>query len=180
MDAAESIINYVFIDRAPLQQSLRVAGAPRALGEGNKSLANVGDAIIRTIMSVDCYYECLTIGAVQFHETMIMFILTIDDTGATTHHIQILANNARFAQLCDNSGITGCISNNPSQFNVVSNNTKATTLEAVVGAVFLDAGTRSLQEAKRVILALSIIQVTLLKPSTLFSYHKAQHRTGVG
>ncbi|KAI0141253.1 ribonuclease III domain-containing protein [Xylariaceae sp. FL1272] len=139
MELAQVLIGYHFANEALLQQALRVAGAPRALREGNKPLANVGDTVIHTVISVDCYHEGLTIGA-------------------TTQRIQTLANNARFAQLCDNSGLAGCIFNNPAQFNMVSDKTKATTLEAVVGAVFIDAGIRGFQEARRAMLALGIIQ----------------------
>ncbi|KAI1264034.1 ribonuclease III domain-containing protein [Xylariaceae sp. FL1019] len=161
MELAQNLINYDFVNEGLLQQVLRVAGAPGARDEGNKPLGKVGDTVINTVISVACYHEGLTIGA-------------------TTNRIQTLANNDRLAQLCDLSGLTGCIRNNSARWNMVSARTKATTLEAVVGAVFLDAGIQGIAAAKRVMLALDVIQVTLLKPSTPIHLLETEHRTGVG
>ncbi|KAH0428176.1 RNase [Colletotrichum camelliae] len=152
MSDAEEILGYDFKDPRWLWEALQAAGSPvtrvgtRSLREGNKQLAGLGDRIISVVIV-----------------TMAAFILTAG-TGDTNARLQSNANNERLARLCDTVGLTRCIVRNPSQQGMVSQRTKADTLEAVIGAVFKDGG---LEAAEEVIEHLDIIHlpVTFQTPS---------------
>ncbi|KAJ0351631.1 hypothetical protein COL26b_004524 [Colletotrichum chrysophilum] len=151
MSDAEEILGYDFKDPRWLWEALQAAGSPvtrvgtRSLRKGNKQLAGLGDRII----------------------SVVIVMTSVDDNisiGNTNARIQMCANNERLARLCDAVGLTRCIVRNPSQQGMVSQRTKADTLEAVVGAVFKDGG---LDVAEEVIEHLGIIDllVTLQTPS---------------
>ncbi|KAF4809534.1 Ribonuclease 3 [Colletotrichum tropicale] len=152
MSDAGEILGYDFKDPRWLWEALQAAGSPvtrvgtRSLREGNKRLAGLGDRIISAVIVMNAVDDNLSIG----------------DTNA---QIQMCANNERLARLCDAVGLTRCIVRNPSQQGMVSQRTKADTLEAVVGAVFKDGG---LDAAEEVIEHLGIIDllVTLQTPPT--------------
>ncbi|KAF4851755.1 Ribonuclease 3 [Colletotrichum siamense] len=137
-----------------LWEALQAAGSPvtrvgtRSLREGNKQLAGLGDRII----------------------SVVIVMTSVDDNisiGNTNARIQMCANNERLARLCDAVGLTRCIVRNPSQQGMVSQRTKADTLEAVVGAVFKDGG---LDAAEEVIERLGIIEL-LVTLQTLPTSH---------
>jgi ribonuclease-3 len=59
-DFAEDIIHYDFTNRAVLYEALRSAGALALTGrphrsDGNKDLAQIGDAVLRLILVTDGY-----------------------------------------------------------------------------------------------------------------------------
>ncbi|KAF4875267.1 Ribonuclease 3 [Colletotrichum siamense] len=143
MSDAEEILGYNFKDPRWLWEALQAAGSPvtrvgtRSLREGNKQLAGLGDRII----------------------SVVIVMMSVDDNisiGNTNARVQMCANNERLARLCDAVGLTRCIVRNPSQQGMVSQRTKADTLEAVVGAVFKDGG---LDAAEEVIEHLGIIDL---------------------
>lgn len=51
---------------------------------------------------------------------------------------RVITNN-NLAQVCINSGITPYINGNPSQLGLTPPKTRAATIEAILGAVFLDS-----------------------------------------
>lgn len=181
MSDAEEILGYDFKDPRWLWEALQAAGSPvtrvgtRSLREGNKQLAGLGDRIISVVivtMSVD---DNISIGifskrpSFKYRKTGRRPILTAE-TGNTNARIQMCANNERLARLCDAVGLTRCIVRNPSQQGMVSQRTKADTLEAVVGAVFKDGG---LDAAEEVIEHLGIIDLLVTLQTPLISHTKS-------
>ncbi|KAL4798328.1 ribonuclease III domain-containing protein [Aspergillus venezuelensis] len=99
--------------------------APGALGatttDGNKALAHIGDSGLDLVLRVEGYKRGLT----------------LDQIGPMTAAIVCNKNLAKrgFAL-----GLERYIRNNPSQGNMISERTMASTVEAIVGAYFLDQG----------------------------------------
>ncbi|KAI8315524.1 Ribonuclease 3 [Colletotrichum sp. SAR11_59] len=180
MSDAEEILGYDFKDPRWLWEALQAAGSPvarvgaRSLREGNKQLAGLGNRIVSVVivtMSVD---DNISIGILsrkplfKYRKKGRRPILTAE-TGNTNTRVQMCANNERLARLCDAVGLTRCIVRNPSQQGVVSQRTKADTLEAVVGAVFKDGG---LDAAEEVIEHLGIIDLLVTLQTASISHTK--------
>ncbi|KAI1339157.1 hypothetical protein F5Y15DRAFT_416467 [Xylariaceae sp. FL0016] len=63
-----------------------------------------------------------------------------ETTAEASRWLDTIANSMKLAGLCDEIGLADCINNNPSQQGTVSPKTKADTMEAVIGAAYVDAG----------------------------------------
>lgn len=125
--ACETIIGYQFQDPHICWEALQVAGSGvyrtggRNIANGNKRLAIVGDAAIDLVLSKD-WYESGT-----------------DEAQWTTTRLQLSSNeNLHSVGLVQN--LTGCINTNPLNPVAISKKIMAATVEAVIGAVFLDSG----------------------------------------
>ncbi|KAJ5947231.1 hypothetical protein N7466_000246 [Penicillium verhagenii] len=116
----EAIIHYSPRDPDLPMQSLEAAGSTTRR-EGNKRLAIIGDAIIRLILYVRGYESNAS---------------TMEMTNAQNTK----ACNAYLAQRGFSLGIDSCIRLNPSAQGVIPSRLMATTMEAIVGAVYLDSG----------------------------------------
>ncbi|KAI8192377.1 Ribonuclease 3 [Colletotrichum sp. SAR 10_65] len=171
MSDAEEILGYDFKDPRWLWEALQAAGSPvtrvgaRSLREGNKQLAGLGDRIISVVIVMTSVDDNTSIGisskkpSFKYSKKGRRPILTAE-TGNTNARVQMCANNERLSRLCDTVGLTRCIVRNPSQQGMVSQRTKADTLEAVVGAVFKDGG---LDAAEEVIEHLGIIDLLIFR-----------------
>jgi dsRNA-specific ribonuclease len=73
--------------------------------------------------------------------------------GDTTDALKSHASNDVLAGKCDENGLTPCVLPAPG-VRALANNTKATAVEAVIGAVFLDGG---YEASSRVMRALGLI-----------------------
>ncbi|KAI1085596.1 ribonuclease III domain-containing protein [Whalleya microplaca] len=141
---AQNICRYKFKSDDLLWEALQAAGSDvltlngRILTGGNKPLAGIGDAVINLATQLHCYQKGFTVG-----ET------------STFRSLQV--SNHRFALLFDQAGLTFCINANPSQNGMVSPSIKATTLEAIIGAVFKDGGDGGFKAATMVMGNLRIL-----------------------
>ncbi|KAI0446831.1 ribonuclease III domain-containing protein [Xylaria telfairii] len=124
---AQQILNYEFQNKDLLYEALQTPGLNTAssnentLVEGNKRLAGVGDAVITLVIKLDCYMMNRPIGEIS-------------------GLLQRVVSNYQFASKCVDTGLSVCIHTNPSQRGDISPRTLADTLEAVIGAVYLDGG----------------------------------------
>ncbi|KAI8213938.1 hypothetical protein K4K52_003036 [Colletotrichum sp. SAR 10_76] len=139
---AMTIIGYTFGDRDRLWEALQGKGSlvtqigGRQVRDNNRKMAMVGDGVITLVIRKDAY---------------------IDDhlpKGHANNRVATLANNERLEALCDHSGLTRCINVSPLHGGVVSRDNKSATVEAIVGAVWLDADETA---AERVMETLGII-----------------------
>ncbi|KAF4820512.1 Ribonuclease 3 [Colletotrichum siamense] len=125
---AMTIIGYTFGNRDRLWEALQGKGSlvtqigGRLLPDHNRKMAMVGDGIITSVIRIDAFNDDLM------------------TKGQTNRRVVTLANNERLISLCDDKGLTPCINVSPVNGGVVSRDNKSATVEAIVGAVFLDAG----------------------------------------
>ncbi|KAJ5665982.1 uncharacterized protein N7477_008430 [Penicillium maclennaniae] len=117
--AVEVIINYVFHDKSLLLRALEAAGAT-IVSQGNKRLALIGDAALRLVL-YEFGYE---------NEASIRDMTNAQNTRAT---------NENLAQIGFALALDVYIQLNPSAQGVVHARLMATTIEAIVGAVYLDS-----------------------------------------
>ncbi|KAI1202202.1 ribonuclease III domain-containing protein [Nemania serpens] len=135
---AQQIVNHEFQNEDLLWEALLTPGSRlngRVLTQGNKRLASLGDAVATMIIKHECYALDVSIGV-------------------TSEILQRVVNNPRLINICDEVGLTACINGNPAQRGNVSPQTCADTIEAIIGAVYLDAG---IDKAKSVMHLLRII-----------------------
>ncbi|KAF0331358.1 ribonuclease III [Colletotrichum asianum] len=138
---AITIIGYTFGDRDRLWEALQgkrslVTQIGGRQVRDNRKMAMVGDGVITLVIRKDAY---------------------IDNRLAKGHannRVVTLANNERLEALCDHSGLTRCINVSPLHGGVVSRDNKSSTVEAIVGAVWLDADETA---AERVMKKIGII-----------------------
>ncbi|GFF52847.1 hypothetical protein IFM51744_07950 [Aspergillus udagawae] len=121
-DSVEYIIHYDFTNRAILYEALRSAGALAMTGrayrsDGNKDLAQIGDAVMRLILVMDGYEA---------------------KAGYINQIVSSVASNSHLAQVGSKAGLENLILINPSQASV-SPGVMAQTVEAILGAVYLDS-----------------------------------------
>ncbi|EQB43741.1 hypothetical protein CGLO_17559 [Colletotrichum gloeosporioides Cg-14] len=143
-----AIIGYTFEDRERLWEALQgkgslvthIGGLP--VHEKNRMLALIGDKIVGLIIIRDEYRAGRT-------------------KGQATMRVSELACDSRLEALCDNIGLTQWINVSPFHGGLVSKDNKSATVEALVGAVFEEAGEAA---AKRVMQNMGIIEPTTTEP----------------
>ncbi|OOQ88755.1 RNAse III [Penicillium brasilianum] len=133
--AVELIINYVFHDQSLVLRALEAAGATMA-SEGNKRLALIGDAALRLVL-YELGYE---------DEASIRDMTTAQNTRAT---------NENLAEIGFSLGLNVYLLLNPSAQGAIHERLMATTVEAIIGAVYLDSN-RDLMAIRRLIIHLRI------------------------
>ncbi|KAF7117630.1 hypothetical protein CNMCM5793_006722 [Aspergillus hiratsukae] len=119
----ENIIQYSFTNRAILHEALRTPGAPVITGrphrsDGNKDLAQIGDAVLELVLVKDGYED--------------------NNVARGDRIVQSQASNRHLAHMGFKAGLESVILINPSQ-PTVSTGVMATTVEAILGAVYLDS-----------------------------------------
>ncbi|GKU16888.1 unnamed protein product, partial [Fusarium langsethiae] len=115
----EKILGYNFKNYALLEKALESAGVPchgNNKNEGNKPLAQVGDALIRLITLDDCFQEG-------------------KNTGQSEKICQKELSNCALQNVQQNCRLTPHIQTCPAQQGMVSRVTGATAVEALVAAV---------------------------------------------
>ncbi|KAJ5080947.1 hypothetical protein N7456_013657 [Penicillium angulare] len=137
ISAAEAIIGYVFHNDQLLVKALEAAGATPA-AQGNKRLALIGDAALRLILYELGYEDERSIG---------------DMTSAQNTR----ATNENLARIGFSLGLNAYIHLNPSAQGIVPGRLMATTVEAIIGAVYLDSN-KDVMTIRRLILHLCITQ----------------------
>lgn len=134
--AVEIIINYVFNVKALLQTALAAAGAS-ITRQDNKRLALIGDAVLRLVLHEFGFEQESSIGVMTMaHNTR--------------------ATNANLAKICVDLGIDAFIQLNPAAQGIIPERLKATTVEAIIGAVYLDCN-RDIATVRQLILHMNIV-----------------------
>ncbi|KAF4499426.1 ribonuclease iii [Fusarium agapanthi] len=119
----ENILGYEFKNDGLLEKALQSAGVPyqgNNKNEGNKRLAQVGDALIRLITLDDCFHEGKNIGQCE-------------------KICQRELSNCALQNVQQNCRLTPHIQTCPAQQGIVSRVTGATAVEALLGAVWYDS-----------------------------------------
>ncbi|KAK0736727.1 hypothetical protein B0T21DRAFT_288200, partial [Apiosordaria backusii] len=141
----DDIIKYRFRSEKLRNKATLAAGAPVSdvnvdgNKQGNKDLALVGDALIRLAIVDQGYAE----GARTGKEQVAVWSVTADRTFLSRGTV-VSYDLGRF------------VVKNPCQGKVVSRTTMASTVEALVGAVWLDSG-RNFEQVRAVMKRLGII-----------------------
>ncbi|GIJ87013.1 hypothetical protein Asppvi_005912 [Aspergillus pseudoviridinutans] len=139
-ESVEDIIHYDFTNRAILYEALRSAGAHAITGrayrpDGNKDLAQIGDAVLQLILVMDGYEAKAGRGYIN-------------------QIVSSVGSNPHLAQMGSNAGLENLILINPSQASV-SPGVMAQTVEAILGAVYLDSE-MDVQAVRAVMAALNL------------------------
>ena len=154
-----AILGRQFNDPNILTEALQAAGSSiryagtRAIPDGNKRLALIGDAVLKVAL-LDHWYPG---GASRGRSIMRLcdspvFNLVI---GSGDLIVQQVANNTNLSTIGRQNGLAAYVNTNPSQGGVISEKTLATTVEALLGAVYLDSG-NDLNAVKSVMRALGL------------------------
>ncbi|OOF93982.1 hypothetical protein ASPCADRAFT_209230 [Aspergillus carbonarius ITEM 5010] len=124
VDALQRIIGYTFTNQALLYEALHAAGgfyvSMAARRDGHKDLAQVGDAVLRMTLTLDGY---------QARKTR----LEISDT------ISSNASNPNLAATGFEKALNNFVIANPAQGRIISKGVMASTVEALIGAVYIDS-----------------------------------------
>ncbi|KAJ6148999.1 hypothetical protein N7471_000198 [Penicillium samsonianum] len=129
----EEKIKYRFTDRIWARKALQTSSAFNE--DGNKTLAMIGDAILRLVIVDHGHQEKKTRGEIS-------------------NMITRKASNAYLSDQGFDLGIGEFIIMNPSQF-VIGHNVMAATMEAIIGAVYLDCN-QQIQPCADVMAALDL------------------------
>ncbi|KXH62458.1 hypothetical protein CNYM01_04713 [Colletotrichum nymphaeae SA-01] len=126
LNRAEHILGYAFNTRSLLWESLQTPGSgvltagDRSIINGNKTLALLGDKVLGILVVESMVKENLTA------------------RGDIDKQLQSAVNNVRLAEIFETFGFLECLNRNPSQGLYVGPRTKADTIEAIIGAAYLD------------------------------------------
>ena len=141
----ERTINYAFQNRDFLEQALVVAGSaqtqsiPGKYNCGNKRLALIGDALL-CLSLVDEWFDedksrgnrpCNCSMAVVFADFIV---------GECERKVQSVASNEHLQRQGYRMGFQEVVFNNPSHDGEVPRTAMASTMEAVIGATWIDSG----------------------------------------
>ncbi|KAJ5723958.1 hypothetical protein N7488_001993 [Penicillium malachiteum] len=137
IEAVEKIIHYEHHDKRLLEQAFEAAGST-SRQEGNKRLAQLGDSALRLSLNLAGFEAKRSIGHI-------------------TIALSKKANNENLASIGFAFGLDKFIILNPSAQGIVPKRLMATTVEALIGAVYLDSQ-KSIQATLGVIKALGLDQ----------------------
>ncbi|KAL3418457.1 RNase iii [Phlyctema vagabunda] len=136
ISAIEAIIGYNFNNRELLWCALHAAGSPYGGQDGNKTMAMLGDAVLRLVLLED-------------------LIPTGASRGFIDRTISAIVSNQNLAEICIDTTIVHYINGNPSQRGEQSPVTRSATIEAILAAVFWDSG-RSIEDVRTVMESLGL------------------------
>ena len=140
----ESIIGYNFTDPLTLWEELQAAGSgnisagTRRFPNGNKRLAVLGDTILRLVLVKDWYDGTDARGIPKF--LPFTSLLSDSGTGRADEIMQRVGSNINLDRTGRLYGLDDLICRNPAQPGNISPTTMADTVEAILGAVYLDGG----------------------------------------
>ncbi|KAE9963223.1 hypothetical protein BLS_009509 [Venturia inaequalis] len=124
---AEAAIDYSFKDANLIWEALQAPGSgvvrsgTRQIPNGNKRLALVGDVVLKLIINVENYEQGLT-------------------RGEGNVRLQLIEGNVNFVRVANANGFKNFINANPGHCGELGARTLADTVEAIIGAVYLDGG----------------------------------------
>ncbi|KAG0651802.1 ribonuclease III [Hyphodiscus hymeniophilus] len=142
----ESIIGYTFTNPPLLWEALQAPGSNvyriggrQISNQGHKRIALLGDKWLDLIIFMDWFVENVS-------------------TGQGDRRRALTTSNANLARVCDRLGLHQFMNKNRSQGGEVSEVTKATLIEAIIGAVAQDGG---LESVRAVMQALGLLTQSL-------------------
>jgi ribonuclease-3 len=156
----EDILQYQFINCDLLSEALLAAGASvsnkgiQGNAKGNKRLALLGDSVLQEAVLEPWYSSGESTGRCT-RLSICWKRLTLPEEGS--NKVKKLCRNKKLSQVAQESGLVKYIENNPCQKGQISQETAASTVEALVGAVFLDCG-KNMTTVKEVLKAISLFQ----------------------
>ncbi|KAJ5517495.1 hypothetical protein N7527_009055 [Penicillium freii] len=140
--AIESILNYEFHDKSLLDKAFEAPGATEARG-GHQRQALIGDAALKLVLTELGYESNASTGKPRSTAYPFPFILcfSIDEVkGEITISRDSRVSNENLKRLGESLGLNAYFRLNPSSQGVVPRSMMATTMEAIIGAVYLDSG----------------------------------------
>lgn len=129
----EVIIAYTFTDPLILWEALQAAGSTvrsagtRRFPDGNKRLAVLGDTVLKLVL-VGEWYD------------------SPDARGRASDILQQVGSNANLDRVGRARGLDAHVCRNPSQGSYIAPVTMAATIEAILGAVYLDSNINKVGE----------------------------------
>jgi ribonuclease III len=141
----ESIIQYVFKDKRLCLQALQASGHPLRWGTGlirvdrNDRLAVFGDTVAKTFLCKQWLETRRTKGGLLCSIPLCSHVGLTSNQGEWTQVEQALLVNTNLSAIGYNRNLHTCVILNMGTASV-SPKTMATTVEAVLGAVYLDGG----------------------------------------
>jgi len=156
VEALSDLLHYKFSNLSLLSEAFEAAGSGPA-PQGSKRLAHVGDGVLRLVLYLDGYGRSACTG--NFYSFLFPSILTnipllIGDIARFHDHN---ACNANLAMQGFARGLHTFIRLNPSALGLVPDKLMATTMEAIIGAVFLDSN-QNMDIARNVIVELGLLE----------------------
>ncbi|PQE13240.1 hypothetical protein CJF30_00003113 [Rutstroemia sp. NJR-2017a BBW] len=122
--AVQAILGYTFDDQELLWSALHAAGSLYGGRDGNKTMAMLGDAVLKLVLLVDLIPTGASRGSL----------------GSISNLTDSIVANQNLADICTNTGIVGYINGNQSHVGAQSPRTTSATIEAILAAVYLDSG----------------------------------------
>ena len=141
----EATIGYDFTDPLILWEALQAAGSgirfagTRHFPDGNKRLAVLGDTILQLVLVQDWYDSAEVRGIVVFGYIAVV-PASYTEPGRASDIVQDVGSNANLDRAGRIHGLDEFICRNPSQAGYISPATMTATMEAILGAVYLDGG----------------------------------------
>ncbi|CAG8903497.1 unnamed protein product [Penicillium egyptiacum] len=138
----EAILGYEFHDKFLLDKAFEAAGATMAQG-GNQRLALIGDAALRLVL-YELGYESneptseTPSTVLPFSPSFFVPVLTVKGTMTMSQNTR--ATNQNLKRLGESLCLNAYFRLNPSAQGVAPKTMMATTMEAIIGAVYLDSG----------------------------------------
>ncbi|KAL8941878.1 MAG: hypothetical protein Q9216_001988 [Gyalolechia sp. 2 TL-2023] len=160
-----AIIRYTFDDPYLVWEALSAAGSiisggNRRFPDGNKRLALLGDKVIQLALAEDWYNGEGTRGTLTIIRLLEFFCLPDGLLAIFTRLINNTASNNNLSMTGVSHNLDAFVNRALAlRFDAVSPATMATTVEAIVGAVYLDS--TSLQVVKDVLQTLGLTAASL-------------------
>ena len=146
------VIGYSFADQSILREALRLPG-PMVNPDGNKRLALVGDAMAKMVLVTAGYKTGLTR---RNEGNWKPRNRSADILTGQIHDLQAArSGNTNLEVVARLHGLDQFIERNPSQRGPMSTATLATTVEAIIGAAYLDGEQRAAECVMRALGLLS-------------------------
>lgn len=147
-----SVTGHPFGNEQLVTQALDTTGlrAPQA----NRRLALLGDMLLRAVIVDEWYPTGAATGMILFDDGGVQASCS-RSTGVADRTLQSVAGNTNLARVGDACGLASHIITNPGHRGAISNKTLATTVEAILGAIFLDSG-KDLEAVKEAMQSMGI------------------------
>lgn len=157
ISATEDIIDYVCRDKELLRKALAAAGATTD-SQGNKPLALIGDGCMKVAFYERGYENEAATGSNPIDYALRIQVYPFANSlkGDTSQTQSSCTRNENLIAIGRSLGLDSHIQLNPSAQGVVQPKLIATTMEAIVGAVYLDSN-RDMGVVRRVVLHLGIM-----------------------
>lgn len=156
----ETILQYHFSNSELLNEALLAAGAAASNKDiegdvqGNKRLALLGDSVLQEAVLEPWYDSAESTGG---YARLWTFLEKLTLLAEGHNRVKNLCRNTKLSQVAQRSGVSSYITKNPCQLGLVPQETAASTVEALVGAVYLDSG-EDISTVKKVLNAIGFFE----------------------